>query len=76
MTKVKLYASGGILISEATNTQGVFTVTTPDTYTIVCSYDGITSAACQKSVTLGGYCKDLSAQLVTGQTYTFTCAGE
>lgn len=72
--QVQLFTSTWGLLASATTAVGSFYVTTPDTYTIVCSYDGITSQACQRTVDLGGYCKDLVATQTTWYTYTFACS--
>jgi hypothetical protein len=72
---VQLFTSDGVLLTGATTPVGNFLVTVPDTYTVVCSYDGVTSPACQRTVDVGGYCEELTAVATTGQTYAFTCEG-
>gem|GEM_PF-7107264 len=47
-------------IQTSNTAQGVFQLTSVDTYQIVCSYDGVTSPACQQTVNVGGFCEDLS----------------
>jgi cysteine-rich repeat protein len=73
--EVQLFTSAWVLLESAQTATWTFLVTTPDTYSVICTYDEITSAACQRTVEVGGYCEELSATLLTGQTYDFACEG-